>query len=205
MSRNGAREAACTQLVAALHLYRTVTSGTRIDGGMLREFAVFPGFELSRDDVHNATHRIAAVKQAGRTAQHLYPIGNHRLVGVGNAVAEDALVLRVSVDEHQHLSCTGTEAANIDATRTARAHAVAHHASAGQNDSRHFLHDGRQHAGPFVGQESVAADGVDRHGQMANVCGSATACDDHLIHLRRVTKGFFSMKRESSSANSHKQ
>ena len=116
LSRNGAREASCTQLVTAFHLHRSPTSSTCIDSGMLGEFAIFLGFELSRDDVHDATHRVGAVKKAGRATQHLYPIGNHRLVSIGYSVSEDALILRVSVDEHQHLSCAGTEAAHVDAT-----------------------------------------------------------------------------------------
>ena len=157
---------------------------------MLREFAVFIGFELSSDDIYNSSHRIASIKKRRRSAKHLHPIGNHRLVAVGNAVTENALILRMSVDENQHLCSSGGKSANIDAARTACTYTVAHHASTGDKHARHFLHNGGKHTGSIVGCKLFATDGVDRHGQMADVCSFAAASYNHFAHLGSVLNAF---------------
>ena len=64
--------------------------------------AVFKG--LAGDDVHDTTHCVASVEHRSRTAEHFHALGHQGLVRVCDRMAEDALILGMSVDEHHHLS-----------------------------------------------------------------------------------------------------
>ncbi len=116
---------------------------------------------------------------------------------------EDALILRVSVDEDQHLSASGTKSADVYTARTACTDAVTQHAPAGDNNSWHFLHDGWKHACPLVCQESFATEGVDRHWKMTDIRGRTTSRDDHFAHLSGVLDALalcFSLQRKPTKA-----
>ena len=61
--------------------------------------AVLP--HLARDDVDDAAHRVGAVEHRGGAAHDLHPLGQHRLVGVGDRVPHQPHVLGVAVDQHE--------------------------------------------------------------------------------------------------------
>ena len=100
-----AAEASLAHAVDPLGLHRAVGACTQVD---VRPYPVL--VHLAGDDVDDAAHGVGAVEHGGRPAQHFDALGQHRLVGVGDGVAEEAHVLRMPVDEHQHLR-TAREAA----------------------------------------------------------------------------------------------
>ena len=119
-----AEESAGTHAIVGIGLQRIVRTRPHVDT-RANAFA----FMSFRDDVHDAPHRIGAVEQRCRAADNLHAFGHHRLVGIGYGMAEDALILRMPVHEHHHLSRARIHAAYIDAACRAAADAVAHQAT----------------------------------------------------------------------------
>ena len=58
---------------------------------------------LACNDVQYASHGIAAVQQAGRTAKHLNLLCHHGLVSVWNGMSHKTGILWLSVDKYQQL------------------------------------------------------------------------------------------------------
>ena len=140
------------------------------------------GLLLARDDIDNAAHRIGAVEHRCRSAQHLHALGEHRLVGIGYGMPEHAHVLRMPVDEHQHLG-VAPDAAHIDAAGRPVGNAVAHHAARGGEKSRHLLVEHRVERRIVAIFYRRPPDHGKRHRQMAHVGRVARAGDDYLAQF----------------------
>ena len=58
------------------------------------------------DDVDDTTHGVRAVYHRGRATQHLHTTCYQTLIAVAEGMTKDALVLGMTIDEHQHLTST---------------------------------------------------------------------------------------------------
>ena len=92
------------QLVRGFGLQRVVGAVTGVDIGF---HAVFDHF--SRHDVDHAAHGVRTVQHRSGAAHHFDPVGQHRLVGIGNGMPHQPHVLGMAVDQHQQTRC-GTSA-----------------------------------------------------------------------------------------------
>ena len=101
LCRYGAAELPAAHLVRGFSLNGAVTACAQLDIGV---HTILPG--LTSDDVHHAPHGIATIEHTRRAAKHLHTFGHQRLIAVGDGMAVDALILRMTVNEHQQLSCT---------------------------------------------------------------------------------------------------
>ena len=115
-----AAEPSFAHLVGGFGLHGAIRACPEVDVCLHTVLLHLPG-----DDVYDSAHRVRAIEHGGRSPQHFYPFGQHGLVGVCDGVAEEAHVLRMSVDEHQHL-CAARHAAHTDAACRPGGHAVAH-------------------------------------------------------------------------------
>ena len=53
-------------------------------------------------------------QHGGRATKHLYALGHQCVIAVGDGMAIDTVVLRMTVDEHQHLPCTARQAVSTE-------------------------------------------------------------------------------------------
>ena len=135
----------------------------------------------ARHDIDDTTHRITAVKQGGRTTKHLHALNHHRLIAVADGVAIDALILRMTVDEHQQLSGTSTDTTEIDASGSPATDTVAHHAASRSEKARHLLRKRRQHIGAEILGESFPVDYIYRHRKVAHIGSRTGTCHNHIL------------------------
>ena len=66
------------------------------------------------DDVDDTAHGVRAVYHRGRATQYLHAICHQCLIAVAEGMAKDALILRMTIDEYQHLTSTARDAAQVD-------------------------------------------------------------------------------------------
>ena len=189
LTGEGAGEASGTGLIGHLCLHRSVGAAAELQlgGNPVATFAE-GGIAAPGDDVDDAAHRIAAVEHGGWAAEHFDPLGHECLVGIGDGVAVDALILRMTVDEHQQLSGTAADAAQVDAACSTAAHAVAHHATRGDEQAGDLLREGGEQAELLVFGERLTVDDGDRRGQMTLVGGIAGS-RHHQLREQGVTLG----------------
>ena len=98
----------------------------------------------------------------------------------------DALILRMSVDEHHQLTRAARDATHVDAAGSACRHAIAHHRPRRDHHSRHPLHHRRQHARLVLLRQLLTPDDRHRHRQVAHVGGVACSRNHHLLKRQRV-------------------
>ena len=94
---------------------------------------------LAGDDVDDPAHGIRTVEHGCRAAQHLHPVGKQRLVGIGNGMPENACILRMPVNQHHQPGASSAQSAQGDASGSTAGHAVAHHATLGDEKSRYLF------------------------------------------------------------------
>ena len=95
-------------------------------------------------------------------------------------MAEDALILRMPVHEHHHLSRARIHAAYIDAACRAAADAVAHQTTLRDEHVRHEFSQRRQHADTFQLRQLCVRDGRDGCGNGTLRDGRTRARDDDI-------------------------
>ena len=101
LSAYNTTEATLTEAVYTISLNSSVTATLQADVCLTSILA-----HLACNDVHYATHSIAAIQQAGRTAKHLNLLCHHCLIGIRYGMPHKASILRLSVYEHQQLGTT---------------------------------------------------------------------------------------------------
>ena len=165
LSGNGGLKPSESRFVQSFGLHGTITAHAHIG---MRITAIVEE-QRTGDDIDDTTHRIRAIDHGGRATQHLHPIGYHRLITVAEWVTEDALILRMSIDEHQHLTGATRDAAQVDAACRTRRCAIAHHAATGHKETRHLLHHrGQDVRLMFLGQGLTVDDG-NGHWQVTHI------------------------------------
>ena len=179
-----ARETSYACLVRGFALQGTIGTGTQLEVGVLSVVE-----HLARNDVHHATHGVAAIHHAGRTAYDLDTLGHHRLIGIRDGVSHEAGILRLSVDKHEQLG-TAAHAAHHHRAGRSGAHAVAHEAAARDKEAGHLLGERGQHAGTVLGRQFFAADHSDAHGQQAGRRLAAGAGDHDFPDLCGIGNAF---------------
>ena len=144
-------------------------------------------------DVQHTAHRVRPIEHRGRASQHLYAVGHQRLVTVADGMPIDSVILRMAVNQHQHLPRATRQATQVDTTRRTRRYAVAHHRARGHHQPRHLLHHRGQYARLLLFRQRLPHDDVHRIGQMAHVNGVARSRHHHFLQRKRVclccTKG----------------
>ena len=101
LGSHGARESARTSLIVGIGLQSSITSSSQTKS---RAHTIF--MHTACHNIDDATHGIRAVEQRGRATKHLDTFGHHGLITVGDGMTIDALILRMSIDEHHHLAGT---------------------------------------------------------------------------------------------------
>ena len=81
----------------------------------------------SVDDVQYTAHGITSIEYGGRTTKHLYALCHQRLIAVGDGMTIDTVILRMSVDKYEQLSCTTRDTTQADSASSTSRYAVAHH------------------------------------------------------------------------------
>ena len=92
------------QLVRGFGLQRVVGAVTGVNIGF---HAVLDHF--SRHDIDYAAHGVRTVQHRSGAAHDFDPVGQHRLIGIGNGMPHQPHVLGMAVDQHQQTRC-GTSA-----------------------------------------------------------------------------------------------
>ena len=90
------------------------------------------------------------------------------------------------VNQHQHLSCTGTDASEVDASCRTSRHAISHDASACEHESWNLLHDGRKNRCLILVGKCFPVDNGYCHWQMAHIRGIPCPSDNHFVQRQRV-------------------
>ena len=167
--RNDTRETSLADAVGGLGLQRVPRSVTDIQVGADPLFGLSPG-----DDVDHTAHGVRPVEHRCRAAHDLHAFGQHRLAGVGDRMAEDAHVLGLAVDQHEHLRRGA--AAQTPQTHPAGSSGrdpVSHHAARRDEEPRHLLREQRQQRGFLTLFDLRTADDRDGHRQVADIGGVA--------------------------------
>ena len=176
LGSNRTGEITRTHLIGDFSLNRSPGACTQID---IRTHAVL--LHAARHDVDDSTHRITAVKHGSRATKHLHALSHHCLIAVADGVAIDALILRMTVDEHQQLSCTSADTTEIDASGSPATDTVAHHAASRSEKARHLLCKRRQHIGAEILSEFFPVDYIYRHGKMTHTGSRTGTCHNHIL------------------------
>ena len=184
----GRGESAPAQLVGQSAVHCAVTAAHEVDGC---ENSVV--LRASCDDVHHSSEGVAAVDHRCRSTHNLHALRHHRLVVVRHGVSVQAGILRQSVDEHEHVGvrCTAY-AAHLDASAASGADAVAHHASLGDEQSGHLIHQCGQDIRLLPFAEDGVANHTDGHRQQPRVGLAARAGGYDLVesnHTQAVLRG----------------
>ena len=90
-----AGEAFLAEPVYAIDLHRAVAAALQTDVGLAAVLV-----HLARNDVHDPTHRIAAVQEAGRTADNLDLLRHYSLISIGNRMSHEPGVLRLPIYQY---------------------------------------------------------------------------------------------------------
>ena len=180
--RHGARKLARAHLVRCLGHQRSVAAAANIQ---VCTNAVF--FHRARNNADDAAHCVAAVQNRCRAAKHLNTFGHHCLITIRNGVAENALILRMAVDEYQHVGVgAAADTADIDCARAAAANAVAHHGTACHKESGNLLHHCRQNRLMVLLNKFLLSDNRYGHRQMPDVHFVASAGNHHFLNVYGV-------------------
>mgnify|MGYP000402929326 CR=1 FL=1 len=59
-------------------------------------------------NIYYATHGIRTVEYGCRATQYLHPVGQERLVGIGNRMSEDAGILWMPINKHHQAGIAAT-------------------------------------------------------------------------------------------------
>ena len=116
----------------------------------------------------------------------------------------DALILRMSIDEHHQLTRAARNATHVDAASSTCRHAIAHHRPLCDHHSRHPLHHRRQHARLVLLRQLLAPDDRHRHRQVAHVGGVACSRHHHLLKRQRVALRLSPCSRAQHTAHQDK-
>ena len=180
-----AREAAFADAVGQFGLQGVPGAVAHVETGSHALLALPAG-----DDVDHPAHGVRAVEHRRWAAHHLDPLGEHRLVGVGDRMAEQPHVLRMPVDQHEHLGRRpSADAAQADASGRAVRDAVAHHAASRDEQPRNLLREQRKYRRLLPADDLVAPHDRHRHRQVADVRGVARPRHHHRVDrdvLRRL-------------------
>ena len=109
LGRHRAAELPAAYLVGCFGLEGAITARAKVD---VCADAIFTS--LTGHDVHHTSHRIASVKYRCRASQHLDALSHQCLITVGNGVTVDALILWMTVNENEQLTCTARDTTQID-------------------------------------------------------------------------------------------
>ena len=175
LGSHGARESARTSLIVGIGLQSSIASSTQTNS---RTHTIL--MHTTSDDIDDAAHSIRTIKQRGRATKHLDTLSHHGLITIGDGMTIDALILRMSIDEHHHLASSRRNTAQHHTARTTCADAITHHTTTGDHQARHLLHQRGQNVDALVFIEFLFAYHADGHRQMTNI-GSSTCAGHHNI------------------------
>ena len=131
------------------------------------------------------TPPVRAVEYRGGAAHDLDPVGQHRLVGVGDGMAHQPHVLGMPVDEHQQSRRGASRRSAADAAqghlpRRAARNAVAHQAASGDEQPRDLLGQRRQQRRLETLLDFLPVDDGNGHRKMPDVGFMPGSRDHHL-------------------------
>lgn len=101
-------------------------------------------------------------------------------------MTEDALILRMSVNEHEQLTGTTTQSAHVDAASRTCRDAVTHHSAPCHEKRRDQLADGGQQADLVLDGEFIATNDRDHGGQVTHIGRISRASHHHFQNRERV-------------------
>ena len=198
LRRHRGRELPAAHLVAYLRLDGTVTPRSCIDSGLYTVAVHAP-----RHNVDDTAHGVAAVKDGSRAAEYFHALSHQGLVTVGDGMAIDAVILRVTVDEYEKLPRAARDAPQVDAARSTGGHAIAHHGAARHHHARNLLHHGRHDGVLVILREFLPVDDVDGKRQVAHIGGTSRAGNHHIGHGDGVSLRVGCTR--GNSSNEHKE
>lgn len=128
------------------------------------------------NDVDHAAHGVRTVQHRSRTSQHLYPFGQHRLIGVSYRMAEDTHILGLPVDQDEQLRRrTAAQTAQAHTAGSPRRDAVTHHPARGDEESRDLLREQWKQRTLLPAFDRGTVNNRYRHRQVTNVRGITRA------------------------------
>ena len=133
------RETAFPHTVCQLRFQSVVRA---ITGTQIRLHSILT--HLPRDYVNHTSHGIRAVKHGSRATEHLHPVGQQRLVRVGNRMPENTGILGMSVNQHHQLRRTAAQSPQRNSPGCSVRHPIAHHTPRSDKQPRHLLCKHRQ-------------------------------------------------------------
>ena len=180
LRRHGTAEASLPHLVRGFGLHRAVAARPHVELGA-HAIVVHP----SRHDVHHAAHGIRAIEHRGGAADHLYAVGHHGLIGIADGMVEDVGILWMAIDEHQHARAA-REATQVERAAATATDAIAHDATAVDEQARHLLRQCGQDALLMVLSQLLTRDHGHVHGQTAHCGGMTRPRHHHFLQCQRI-------------------
>jgi len=98
-------------------------------------------------DIYYTTHGIRTVEYRCRTTQYLHPVGQKRLVGIGNRVPENAGILWVPINKNHQAGIAAAQSAQGDTACRSVRDTVAHHAARSGEQPRNLFREHREQGG----------------------------------------------------------
>lgn len=133
----------------------------------------------ARHDIDDATHGVRAVQHRSGAAHDFDPVGQHRLVGIGNGMPHQPHVLGMAVDQHQQTRCgTSADTAQRHLPGSPARNAVPHDAASRNEQSRNLLGQRRQQRRLESLDDLLPSDDGNGHRQMPDV-GFMPGSRDH--------------------------
>ena len=153
---------------------------------------------LTGDDIDDTAHSVGTIEEGCGSAHDFYVVGYHGLVGVGDGVSEDTLILGVSVDKYHDLSCSGIDASDADASSRSSADSIAHESALCDEEVGDLLREGGQEADALELVELFAVDG--RYGGNDSPFGYGSTCACNYDIAQGGVVGDFIVRRFCGSA-----
>ena len=161
-------------LVRDLGFQRVVGAVTGMEVGFDPVFVY-----LARHDIDDAAHGVRAVQHRSGAAHDLDPVGQHRLIGVGDRMPHQPHVLGMPVDQHQQpRRGASADAAQRHLPGGPARNAVSHDAASRDEQSRNPLGQRRQQRRPESLGDLLPSDDGDGHRQVPDV-GFMPGSRDH--------------------------
>ena len=160
-----AGEASGPNLVRDLGFDRVVGAVSGVEVGFDPVF-VHP----ARHDVDDAAHGVRAVQYRSGAAHYLDPVGQHRLVGVGDRMPHQPHVLGMAVDQHQQSRRGGSaDAAQRHLPGSPARNTVSHDTASRDEQPRDLFGQRRKQRRPESLGDLLPPDDGDGHRQMPDV------------------------------------
>ena len=168
------RKTSCPNLIRNLGFERIVGAVTGMEVGFHPVLV-----HAARHDIDDAAHGVRAVQHRSGAAHDLDPVGQHRLVGVGDRMPHQPHVLGMSVDQHQQSRRgTSADAAQRHLSGGSARNAVSHDAASRDEQSRNLLGQRRQQRRPESLGDLLPPDDGNGHRQVSDV-GFMPGSGDH--------------------------